>query len=284
MRDYPAGIDGNGKPGGVDQGPRRPGRRRPLRHRATIFLEGLPFPTGVMAWRKGALICAAPEIIYAEDTDGDGKADLRRTLFQGFATENYQARVNGLSYGLDNWVYGANGLIGGTIHGTATGASVNIGGRDFRFKPDTGEFEPASGLTQQGRVHDDWGNQFGGNNSLSIQHYPLPDHYARRNPRVAAPRPAVVTAPRADPSRLFPASRTLARYNHPESANHVTSACSPLIYRDTLLGPGLLGQRLHVRTRTQFGTSAGRRAATASRSPATGQPTRRSSRVPGLDR
>ncbi len=46
--------------------------------------------------------------------------------------------MNGLSYNLDNWVYGANGLIGGTIHGTATGREINIGGRDFRINPDTG--------------------------------------------------------------------------------------------------------------------------------------------------
>ncbi len=239
MRDYPTGIDGNWKPGGVIKvlEDRNGDGRYDL---ATAFLEGIPFPTGVMAWRKGVLVCAAPEIIYAEDTDGDGKADLRRTLFKGFSTENYQARVNGLAYGLDNWVYGANGLIGGTIHGLVSGREVNIGGRDFRFKPDTGEFEPASGLTQQGRVRDDWGNAFGGNSGLLIQHYPLPDHYARRNPSVAAPSPAVVLG-RDDGSRLFPASRTLTRYNHPESANHVTSASSPLIYRDSLLGPGYYG-------------------------------------------
>jgi putative membrane-bound dehydrogenase-like protein len=189
-----------------------------------------------MAWKKGALISAAPEIIYAEDTDGDGKADLRRTLLHGFATENYQARVNGLSYGLDNWVYGANGLIGGTIHGTTGGREINIGGRDFRFKPDTPAFEPAAGVTQQGRVHDDWGNQFGGNSGTLIQHYPLPDHYTSRNPRVAAPAPAVVLARGPDASRLYPTSRTLERFNEPETANHVTSACSPLIYRDDLLG------------------------------------------------
>ena len=181
MRDYPAGLDGEGKPGGVIKILEdRDGDGK--YESATKFMEGLPYPTGVMAWGKGALICAAPEIIYAEDTNGDCKADIHRTLFQGFATENYQARVNGLSCGIDNWVYGANGLIGGTIHGTASGCEVNLGGRDFRFKPDLAEFEPASGLTQRGRVHDDWGNQFGGNNSVLIQHYPLPDHYARRNP------------------------------------------------------------------------------------------------------
>lgn len=240
MRDYPTGIDGQGKPGGVIKFLEdRDGDGR--YDKATDFLEGVPFPTGVMAWRAGVLVCAAPEIVYAEDTDGDGKADLRRVLFRGFATENYQARVNGLSYGLDNWVYGANGLIGGTIRGTATGREVNIGGRDFRIKADTGDMGPASGLTQQGRVRDDWGNAFGGNNSVLIQHYPLPDHYARRNPWVASPPPAVFVPRGPDPGRLFPASRTPARYNNPESANRVTSACSPLIYRDRLLGPAYRG-------------------------------------------
>ncbi len=240
MRDYPSGIDGRYKPGGVIKV--LEDRDEDGRYETgTVFLDNLPFPTGVMCWRKGVLICAAPEILYAEDTDGDGKADVRRTLFRGFATENYQARVNGLSYGLDDWVYGANGLIGGKIQGSANGQAVDIGGRDFRFKPDTGVFEPASGLSQQGRVHDDWGNQFGGNNSILIQHYPLADHYARRNPHVAAPAPAVRLARDPELSRLFPASRTLARYNNPESADHVTSACSPLIYRDTVLGPGYVG-------------------------------------------
>ena len=240
MRDYPAGMDGRYKPGG---------RIKVLEDRdhdgrydsAVTFLEDLPFPTGVMCWRKGALICAAPEIIYAEDTDGDGKADVRRTLYEGFATENYQARVNGLSYGIDNWVYGANGLIGGKIHGQADGREVDIGGRDFRLRPDAVVFEPASGLSQQGRVHDDWGNQFGGTNGALIRHYPLPDHDLSRNLRVAAPAPGSFRSLDADPGRLFPASRTLTRFNEPNQANRVTSACGLAIYRDSLLGPEFAG-------------------------------------------
>ncbi len=240
MHDYPMGLDGNYKPGG---------RVKALRDtdgdgkydKATILIDGLAFPTGVMAWRKGVLICAAPEILYVEDTDGDGRADVRKVLFHGFATENYQARVNGLSYGLDNWVYGANGLIGGVIRGEASGKTIDIGGRDFRIRPDTGEMEPAAGLTQQGRVHDDWGHQFGGNNSVLLQHYPFPDHYARRNPYVATPAPAVYVPRDPESARLFPASVTLKRFNEPQSANRVTSACGPCIYRDSLLGAEFTG-------------------------------------------
>jgi putative membrane-bound dehydrogenase-like protein len=240
MHDYPAGIDGNYKPGG---------RIKVLEDtdgdgnydRATTFLDGLPFPTGVMAWRNGALICAAPQILYAEDTNGDGAADRKRVLYDGFPTGNYQARVNGLSYGLDHWVYGANGLIGGEIRGVATGKVIDIGGRDFRINPDTGAMEPASGLTQQGRVRNDWGDWFGNNNSAWLYHFPLPDHDAGRNPSVAVPDSAVYVPKDEDSARLYPASRTLARFNHPESANRVTSACGPAIYRDHFLGDEFSG-------------------------------------------
>ncbi len=243
MRDYPMGLDGKWKPGG---------RVKFLEDlngdgtfdgsdRATVFTDSLPFPTGVMAWNKGVLICAAPDIIYAEDTDNDGKADLIQKLFTGFFTDNYQARVNSLSLGLDNWIYGANGLLGGVIHGSIKGQEVNIRGQDFRMKPDTGEFEPAAGLTQQGRVRDDWGNWFGCDNSTLLTHYPLPDHYVRRNPHVPAPEPSVFVPADPDPNQLYPISRTLQRYNDPHTANRTTSACGLGIYRDDLLGKEFYG-------------------------------------------
>src|SRR5205807_998465 len=155
--------------------------------------------------------------------------------------ENYQARVNSLSLGLDNWIYGANGLIGGVIHGIAGGKEINISGRDFRMRPETGEFEPASGLTQQGRVRDDWGNWFGCDNSTLLWHYPLPDRYIRRNPAVTAPDPRVHVAADPDPNQLFPISRMLRRFNDPGSASRTTSACGLGIYRDDFLGEGFYG-------------------------------------------
>lgn len=240
MRDYPMGLDNHWKPGGrikYLESTHGDGKY----DRATVFLDNIPFPTGVMAWRNGALVCAAPDILFAETAGKDGGAESVKKLLSGFFTDNYQARVNGLSYGLDNWVYGANGLLGGTIHGMSNTREVDIRGRDFRMNPDTGVFEPVAGLTQQGRARDDWGNWFGCDNSNPFWNYPLPDYYVRRNPHVTAPSPRVYAATGTNPGLVHPISRLLERFNDPDSANHVTSGCGLGLCRDNLLGHAFYG-------------------------------------------
>jgi putative membrane-bound dehydrogenase-like protein len=240
MYDYPMGVKGDYAPGGrvkLLTSSKQDGHY----DQSTTFIENIPFPTGIMQWRKGVLICTAPDILYAEDTDGDGKADVVKKLFTGFATHNFQARVNGLKWGLDNWVYAAAGLFGGTIHSELNGKSYELSGRDFRFNPDTGDFEPVSGLSQQSRVRDDWGNWFGCDNSSLAWNWPLEERYVRRNPFVAAPEPRVVVPQYPDPNVLFPVSQTLERFNHPESANRTTSACGIGLYTDILLGQDYYG-------------------------------------------
>ena len=211
MGDYPLGIDGKGKPGGVVrflEDTNGDGRY----DKPTTFLDGLGFPTGVMPWRKGVLVACAPEIFYAEDRDGDGKADHREVLFTGFVEGNQQHRVNGFELGLDGWVYGANGDSGGTVRSHKTGKVTRISGRDFRFRPDTGEFEAESGQTQYGRHRDDWGHWFGNNNPNWAWHFVLSDQDLRRNPHYAAPDPRQMLEPE---TRFYPISRTLARFNDP---------------------------------------------------------------------
>src|SRR5262245_35411712 len=76
MRDYP-----NGPPPG--QPPE--GRVKVLEDRdgdgrfehSTVFVDGLLFANGLLPWKGGVVVTAAPHIVYLKHTDGDGKADRR---------------------------------------------------------------------------------------------------------------------------------------------------------------------------------------------------------------
>jgi putative membrane-bound dehydrogenase-like protein len=259
MGDYPNGRDIQPLTAN-DSGNRGGGRVRVLEDtdndgrydKATTFLDGLPFPNGIAMWRNGVVITAAPDIVFAEDTDGDLVADRRQVLFTGFTEGNQQHRVNGLRWGMDGLLYLANGDSGGEISVVSSlnesGASVangvsrtGIGGRDVRIDPDIGLIETVSGQTQFGRERDDFGNWFGNNNSNPIWHYVLEERYLQHNPHAAisTTRAEVSAVPGAAP--IFPTSKTMARFNDFNKANRFTSACSTSIYRDTLLGEEFYG-------------------------------------------
>jgi putative membrane-bound dehydrogenase-like protein len=248
MADYPLGIDGNGKPGGrirVLEDTDDDGRY----DRARVFAEGLEFPNGILTWRDGILVTAAPNVLFLRDTNGDGQADEKRVLLSGFLEGNQQLRVNGLRWGLDNWVYCAAGGhhrghgAGTVIHSALTGLDTPLGSRDFRFQPDTGAFDPQSGPTQFGRNRDDWGHWFGTQNSWPLWHYVLPDPYLRRNPHIAAPDPVRQVIRPMNP-KVYPASRQEKRFHSFNEAGHFTSACAGMVYRDDLLFPD--GPELHA--------------------------------------
>lgn len=221
---------------------------------AQTFLDDLAYPSGVCVWRNGALVTAAPDLIYAEDTDGDGSADRRTVLCTGFTEGNQQHRINGMRWGLDGWIYLANGDSGGSIQVTGkTGPdggqtvaqgddrSVSIRFRDIRIRPDEGLLQTVSGQTQFGRERDDFGQWFGNNNSNPIWHYVIEDRYVGRNPfaKIGLPVAQVSFEPGAAP--VFPTSKTTARFNDFHAANRFTSACGTAIYRDTVLGEGFYG-------------------------------------------
>ena len=240
MADYPSGMDGQGKPGGrirVLESTRGDGHY----DRATLFADGLKSPTSVLPWRDGVLVTSVPNVLFLQDTDGDGRADRTTVLFRGLATGNEQHLTNSLEWSLDGWVHLANGESGGKITSTKTERTVDVGRRDFRIQPDEGGIELLVGNSQYGRSRDDWGNWFGCNNSNPLWHYALEERYLRRNPHLVPPNAIVTVGGNAGAARVFPASATFARFNDPHGFNHFTSACSPAIYRDDLLGADVAG-------------------------------------------
>ena len=232
MADYPLGMDGNGQTGGrvvmLEDGD-ADGRY----DKRTVIVSDLSYPTGILTWREGVIVTAAPDIFYISP---DG---TKKVLLTGFSTGNQQLRVNGLRWGMDGWVYCAAGAHhGGYNKGTQIeskliGEKIDLGSRDFRFKPDTGEFDPQSGPSQFGRARDDWGHWFGVQNSFPLWHYVLQEPYLRRNPHVIPPDPIHQLFPRNPP--VYPASSSEKRFHSFDQAGRFTSACGIEVYRDRIL-------------------------------------------------
>ena len=167
--------------------------------KSIVFAEGLVLPTGIMRWKKGVMVTDPPNVMYFEDSDGDGKADIRDTLLTGFALSNPQHNVNNPILGIDNWIYVGHepavtpkvyekefGDRGTDIYYTAQKDSPrlpdNALGRSIRFRPDRMQLETLSGNTQFGHGFDTWGRHLLVSNANHIIHEVIADAYLRRNP------------------------------------------------------------------------------------------------------
>ena len=223
---------------------------------ATTFAEGLRFPMGITPYKGGFIVAVAPDLLYLEDTTGDGKADKSTVLYTGFNTANIQQMVNGLQWGLDNWVYGIAGSDGGTVTSPQKKEmpAVPLRNRGFRFKPGVpGSIEPTSSGGQYGLTADDFGRWFTATNSQHLRQIVLLDHYLKRNPYLAVDavtldipeHGAAAKVFRLSPFEPWRVERTTRRAGSPDAkrftptelvpGGYITSACSPLVYTADLL-------------------------------------------------
>jgi putative membrane-bound dehydrogenase-like protein len=75
----------------------------------TVFAEGLSIPTAILPIRGGCLVHNATETLFLKDTDGDGKADLKKVLVTGWAAGDTHGGVSNFQLGPDNWVWAMQG-------------------------------------------------------------------------------------------------------------------------------------------------------------------------------
>jgi putative membrane-bound dehydrogenase-like protein len=225
--------------------------------RVTVFADKLPFPTSALPWLGGLIVSAAPDIVYLKDTDGDGVADQRTVLFTGFGEGNQQLRVNGLLFGIDNWIYVSNGRSDGSIRQVGVlplgddGAnshdlsktdskvgSLSIRHCDFRFDLVKGGYERVCGFTQHGHGFDDWGHHFIGWNTVHIRHVVMEQQYLNRAATLMTGVEEI--SDHGSAARIFPISKTTPRFNI-EPAGFVNASCGLTIYRGDVLGPEFRG-------------------------------------------
>jgi putative membrane-bound dehydrogenase-like protein len=240
MQDYPNGPAKGEKPRG---------RIRILEDKdgdgyyesASTFADNLLFANGLLLWKDGAIVTMAPNIVHLRDTDGDGKADKKDVLYEGFSAQNPQLRVSHPILGLDGWVYCANGLRGGKAirAGDSNAKPVDLGGMDFRFDPVTGAYEAITGMGQYGNTFDEWGNRFVCDNRHHLRHIVMENRYLKRNPYLAAPSlvqdvSVLEDGPLSSGGKIYPLSRNWTTSSLHEG--RFTAACGVFIYHGELLG------------------------------------------------
>jgi len=163
MGDYPLGEDGKGKPGGrIKYLEDTNGDGKYVK--ATLFLDGLSFPTGVMPWGRGVIVTCAPEIFYAEDTDGDGKADVRRRVLHGLDSADTHHTANSFALDPGGALYFQEGTFHHTQVETAYGPPVRcVNAGVYRYEPRAQKFDAyvTYGFANpHGHVWDRWGQDF----------------------------------------------------------------------------------------------------------------------------
>lgn len=224
----------------------------------SVFADRLPACYGICPARDGVIAVAAPQIIFLADRDGDGVAEVREVLYEGFPVGILERNINQPQWGHDDWIYVGAGAGGGRISGPRLAKPVALPASDFRFKADGTAIEPLVGRTHTfGLTLTDRDERIViSTTRAGILAAPVPWRALARNPDYAI---GAVQQPLGG-DRTYPTSpphpwRTKReqhadfskyyrdRYGIAESAanGYFTSACGPFYYDDTAL-PGLAGQ------------------------------------------
>ena len=156
---------------------------------SVTWADDLPPSYGVVPARGGVVVTCAPDIVYFADHDGDGKPEVRETLYTGFGIHVLERGINNPSWGLDNWIYVGSGGDGGTITGPHLDEAVTLGNSDFRIKADGSAIEPVNGSVGTfGMTMNSVGDRFPSSGGRpAVYALPPPYRYLKRNPYVPTP-------------------------------------------------------------------------------------------------
>ncbi len=123
--------------------------------KATVFAEGLLIPTGLEPGDGGVYVAQSTELLHFMDTNGDGRADERRTVLSGFGTEDTHHNLHTLRWGPDGRLNLSQSVYTRTDTETPHGVVRLKAGGVFRLDPRNQHLE----ILFRGFINT-WGHQF----------------------------------------------------------------------------------------------------------------------------
>ncbi|MBL8692864.1 MAG: c-type cytochrome [Planctomycetes bacterium] len=114
-------------------------------HTPRVFAEGLAMPMALLPYGarcEKLLLGHGPEILELTDRDGDGKADQREVVLDGFGVEDSHLLPHRFTHAPGGWIYTAQGAFNYSRVRTRSGAVVPFDQCKLaRFRPDGSAFE-----------------------------------------------------------------------------------------------------------------------------------------------
>jgi putative membrane-bound dehydrogenase-like protein len=133
---------------------------------ATAFADKLNSPSALVCYGDGLFVASGTQILFLADKTGDGIADVRREVFDGFnatgANATASGGLNNLVWGPDNRIHGATaGAMGDiTCQAIPTTQALTLAGNDIAFDPRTLVMELEPGTASRGVSFDNAGRRF----------------------------------------------------------------------------------------------------------------------------
>jgi putative membrane-bound dehydrogenase-like protein len=206
-----------------------------------VFKDNLGLADSFMSYKKGVLVAAPPYLLQLHDENGDYKVEKVDTLMGGFAKENLQHNYNGLTYGIDNWIYAANGGNDGKPYWWGdTTTAMDLRGQDLRFNLETRQMERLGESSGGfGLAMDEYGRFFETHNLTHISHLVFPDRYLKGRQILPENTLQNISDHEEDGlARIFPIGEQEDRVNHPEQSGYFSGSCGVTYY-----GGGAFGEK-----------------------------------------
>lgn len=205
-----------------------------------VFIEGLQLANSFMPYKKGVLVAAPPYLLFVHDDDQNYVPEKVDTLMGGFSTGNLQHNYNGLTYGLDNWIYAANGGNDGSPYWwNDPTRGMDLHRQDFRFNLESRTLERLGASSGgHGLALDEYGRVFETHNMEHISHLVFPDRYINSQPLLIENTLENISDHEENgTSRIYPIGEQEARVNHPEQSGYFSGSCGVMYYGGGAFGP-----------------------------------------------
>jgi putative membrane-bound dehydrogenase-like protein len=132
-----------------------------------VFMDGLAIPLGVLPYKNGCYVLHGHDIVFAEDTDGDGKADKTTVILTGFGVQDSHLFPHQFMRAPGGWIWMAQGAFNyGKVSrpGDEKNAVQFDQTRMAKFRPDGSGFD----ITSNGPCNI-WGLVLNGEGEAFIQ-------------------------------------------------------------------------------------------------------------------